>query len=143
MAIYCPLFSLFIMRVSRFPSIWPLRYGREIRKCWSQLSTGAYEGKAVFRPFCLVGPIQEKMIPLFDFLGPKLNFFSLTVCSYDQYLRNGSEKFVLLPYTPMVKWDQHCLSLSAVKTATRCTNPWEFRDPHDPYSSTLHIIDFK
>ena len=34
----------------------------------------------------------------------------------------------------MLNWDQHCLSLSAVKTATRYPNGREFRDPHDPYS---------
>ena len=36
---------------------------------------------AVFRPSHLAGTIHEKLIPLFDFLGPKQNFFSLTVCS--------------------------------------------------------------
>ena len=29
--------------------------------------------------------------------GPNQNFFSLPVCSYDQYLKNGSKKLVLLP----------------------------------------------
>ena len=47
------------------------------RKCWSQLSTGAYGRKAVFRLSREIGTIQEK----FDFLGPKVNFFLLTVCS--------------------------------------------------------------
>ena len=34
----------------------------------------------------------------------------------------------------MLKWDQHCRSLSTVKTATRCVNWREFRDPHVPYT---------
>ena len=85
------------MRVTKFQSIRPSRYVREKRQCWSQLSTGAYGRKAVFQPSHQGGPIQEKMIPLFDFLGPKLNFFSLTVCKSEQYLQNGSEKLVLLP----------------------------------------------
>ena len=33
----------------------------------------------------------------------------------------------------MLKWDQHCHSLFAVKTVTRCMNSRKFRDPHDPY----------
>ena len=42
---------------------------------------GAYGRNAVFRPSHFAGTIHEKLIPLFDFLGPKQNFFSLTVCS--------------------------------------------------------------
>ena len=37
----------------------------------------------------------------------------------------------------MLKWDQHCRSLYAVKTATRCVNSREFRDPHNPYNECL------
>ena len=62
------------------------------------------------------------MMALSVIMGPKENFFTLTVCTLDQNLQNGSEKFVLLPQTPMLKWDKHCLSLSAVKTATRCVS---------------------
>ena len=40
---------------------------------------GAYGRKAVFRPSLVIGTIQQKLMPLFDFLGPKLNLFSLTV----------------------------------------------------------------
>ena len=53
---------------------------------------GGYGGKAVFRPFRVMEAMYQKLIPLFDFLGPKLNFFSLTVCRSEQYLKNGSEK---------------------------------------------------
>ena len=45
----------------------------------------------------VIGAMYQKLIPLFDFLGPKLNFFSLTVCKSEQYLKNGREKTVLLP----------------------------------------------
>ena len=34
----------------------------------------------------------------------------------------------------MLNWDQHCRALFAGKTVTRCTNPREFQDPHDPYT---------
>ena len=34
----------------------------------------------------------------------------------------------------MLKWDQHCHSLFAVKTPTRCVNSREFQDPHNPYN---------
>ena len=58
---------------------------------------GCYGGKAVFRPFRVIEDMYQKLIPLFDFLGPKLNFFLLTVCRSEQYLKNGSENTVLLP----------------------------------------------
>ena len=51
-----------IMQVSAFPSMRPSRYGREKRKCWSQLSTGAYGRKVVFLLSCLIGTIHHKMI---------------------------------------------------------------------------------
>ena len=56
-----------------------------------------YGGKAVFQPFRVIEAMYQKLIPLFDFLGPKLNFFSLTVCRSEQYLKNGSQKTVLVP----------------------------------------------
>ena len=65
------------MRVSAFPSIWPSGYARKKRKCWCQLSTGAYGGKAIFRPSHVIGAMHQKLIPLFDFWRPKLNFFLL------------------------------------------------------------------
>ena len=43
----------------------------------------------------------------------------------------------------MLNWDQHCHSLSAVKTATRCSNPQEFRDPHDPYTEFIGPPPFR
>ena len=76
-----PLIAIWIMRVSNFLTIWPSRYTHEKRKCWSQLSTGACGGKAFFRPSHVKGAKHQILIPLFDFLGPKVNFFSLTVCS--------------------------------------------------------------
>ena len=59
--------------------------------------TGAYGAKAFFLPSRLIGAVHQKMIPLFDSLGPKLNFFSLTVCRLEQYLQNGAGKTVSLP----------------------------------------------
>ena len=34
-----------IMRVSKLPSIRPSRYGREKRKCWSQIALAGMGGK--------------------------------------------------------------------------------------------------
>ena len=41
------------------------------------------------RPFALW---HLGLQPLFDFLGPKLNFFSLTVCKSEQYLKKWQRK---------------------------------------------------
>ena len=54
-------------------------------------------GKSGFSALPTIEAMYQKLIPLFDFLGPKLNFFSLTVCKSEQYLKNWSEKTVLLP----------------------------------------------
>ena len=40
---------------------------------------------------------EQKIRVMTGKLGLNLNFFSLTVYRYDQYLPNGSEKTVLLP----------------------------------------------
>ena len=85
------------MLVSEFPLIRPSRYVREKRKCWSQLSTGAYGSKWVFWLYRLIGSSQQKMIILMDIWGLKHNFFLLTVCTLDQYLKYGSEMLVSLP----------------------------------------------
>ena len=59
------------------PSIRPSRYGREKRQCWSQIALAPMGEKRIFRLFRVIGAMYQKIIPLFDFLGPKLNFFSL------------------------------------------------------------------
>ena len=38
------------MRVSKFPSIRPSRYGRKIRKCWSQIALGPMAEKLFSGP---------------------------------------------------------------------------------------------
>ena len=63
------------------------------------VSTGAYGSKWGIWPYRLIGSSQLKIIILMDIWGLKHNFFSLTVCTLDQYLKNGSEKLVLVPYT--------------------------------------------
>ena len=72
--------------------------------------------------------------------GPKQNFLSLTVCTLEHYLKNGSENTFLLPYTPVLKWDQHCRLLFAVKTATQCSNQRENLDLHDRYRNRPLIM---
>ena len=54
-------------------------------------------GKSVFSALPYARGYVPKIEILFDFLGPKLNFFSLTVCKSEHFLKNGSEKTVLLP----------------------------------------------
>ena len=48
--------------------------------------------KGLPRPHEFFGTSDEKMITPTVFLGPKHNFYSLTVCSFDQYLPHSSEK---------------------------------------------------
>ena len=56
----------------------------------------AYGRKGVIPAHRIFGTADEKMMTPTVFLGPKHNFYSLTVCNLDQYLRNGSEKSDLL-----------------------------------------------
>ena len=60
-------------------------------------SIGAYGGKVGFRPSSVIRTFEQNIKIMAGKLGPKLNFFSLTVCRLEQYLTNGSEKIVLLP----------------------------------------------
>ena len=70
------------MRVSKFPSIRPSCYGREERKCWSQIALPPMAENRVFAPPPhLIGTSHRKILTIIDFWGPKPNFFSLTVCS--------------------------------------------------------------
>ena len=41
--------------------------------------------------------VNKALRPVTGIFGLKENLFSLTVCTLDQYLKNGSEKFVSLP----------------------------------------------
>ena len=47
--------------------------------------TGAYGRKGLFRPSQVVWTSELNMMALSDIMGPKQNFFSLTVCTLDQY----------------------------------------------------------
>ena len=57
----------------------------------------AYGRKRVPRAPCIFGASQQKMIIPTELLRPIHNFYSLTICSEDQYLLNSSENKVLLP----------------------------------------------
>ena len=49
-------------------------------------------------PHCVIRISEQNLIPLTEYIfWVKQNFFSLTVCTLEQYLKNGTEKFVLLP----------------------------------------------
>ena len=80
-----------IMRVSKFQSIRTSRYICEKRKCCS------YSALTPMRGFpALIGISQQKLMTLFEFRGPKPNFFSHTISALDQYLKNDSENTILL-----------------------------------------------
>ena len=57
---------------------------------------GASGQKGVSPASRIFGTSEQNIITPTDILRPKLNFFSLTVCTLDQYLPNGSEKTGLL-----------------------------------------------
>ena len=80
------------------------------------LSTAPMGGIGGSPPPRVIRTSEPKIKVMTGNLGPKQNLFSLTVCALEQYLTTGSKRRVLLPWSPVLKWDQHCLSLSAVKT---------------------------
>ena len=67
------------------PVIWPSRNVPKKRKCWSQLNIGVYGGKEGFRPPFVIDTSKPKMKTMTGILGPKQIFFSLTVCTLEQY----------------------------------------------------------
>ena len=94
---------------------------------------GAYGRKAVLQPSLVSGTSLQRMRVMMGTYGPRANFFSLTVCKLEQYLKSYSENAVD-SHRHILKQDQHCRLLFAVKTATRCTKSREIWDPHTPYS---------
>ena len=85
------------MRVSEFPSTQMLRYGRENRKCWSQIALASMGGKQVFFPSYVIGASCQNIMAPTDCQWPQQNCYSRAVCTLDQYLQSGSEIIVLLP----------------------------------------------
>ena len=57
---------------------------------------GAYREKGVPWACRKFGTSQQKSITPTTFLRAKPNFDSLTICSLEQYLQNGSENKILL-----------------------------------------------
>ena len=80
------------MLVSKFLSIRPSRDRPKKMEMLVSLCFGAYGREWGFWPSCLIGRSEQKIISDVDFVGPKQNFYSLTVCTLEQYLKNGSEK---------------------------------------------------
>ena len=56
-----------------------------------------YGRKGVPQPPRIFGTSEQKNITPTPFSRPKQNFFSLTVCTLEQYLQNGNENKILLP----------------------------------------------
>ena len=68
-------------------------YSCEIRyRAWQMKCIDAYGRKGVSPAPQIFGTSDGKMMTPTVFLGPKHNFYSLTVCRLNQYLPNGSEK---------------------------------------------------
>ena len=59
---------------------WTLKTEMLVPNC-----TGAYGRKELFRPSQVVWISELNMMALSDIMGPNQNFFSLTVCTLDQY----------------------------------------------------------
>ena len=95
------------MRVSDFPSIRASSYGRENPKCWSQIAPMGEKGVPPPPP-CVIRSSEQKIKVMTGNLGPKLNFFSLTV---DVGVKSKPFGYIL---------SINCHSPFAVKTVTRC-----------------------
>ena len=72
-------------------------HGRSRPAVGSVKCIGSYGRKGVPPATCIYGTSQQKMIIPTELLRPIYNFYSLTICSLDQYLLNNSENKVLLP----------------------------------------------
>ena len=76
-------------------------HGRSTPEVGSGFPIEAYGRRGVSRPSLVIWNSNQNISVNTDFLSPKQNFYSLTVCRLDQYLLNGSENTVLLPWSPM------------------------------------------
>ena len=65
-------------------------HGRSRPAVGSVKCIGSYGRKGVPPAPCIFGTSQQKMITPTELLRPIYNFYSLTICSYDQYLLNNS-----------------------------------------------------
>ena len=72
-------------------------HGRSRPEVGSTKRIDGYGGKGVTPTPRNLGTSYEKMMTPTVFLVPKHNFYLLTVCNLDQYLRNGSKKTDFLP----------------------------------------------
>ena len=71
-------------------------HGRSRPEVGSTKRIDVYGSGGVSRPSCILGKPEQNIIAPTHFLRPKQNFNSLTICTLDQYLPNGSEKSGLL-----------------------------------------------
>ena len=82
---------------ARIPVKFGTAHGRWRLEGGSAKCIEAYGRNGVNPAPRIFGTSDEKMMTPTLFLGPKHNFYSLTVCRLDQYLPNGSENTALLP----------------------------------------------
>ena len=71
-------------------------HGQSRPEVGSTKCIGASDKKGLPPAPRFVGTSKQKITPPTIFLRPKHNFFSLTVCSLEQYLQNGSENKIFL-----------------------------------------------
>ena len=71
-------------------------HGRSGPEVGSAKCIEAYGSEGVSRPSRILGKPEQNIISPTHVLRPKQNFYSLTICTLDQYLPNGSEKSGLL-----------------------------------------------
>ena len=71
-------------------------HGRSGPEVGSAKCIEAYGSGGVSRPSRILGKPEQNIISPTHVLRPKQNFYSLTICTLDQYLPNGSEKSGLI-----------------------------------------------
>ena len=77
---------------ARIPVKFGTAHGESRPEVGSTKRIGASSQKGVPPAPRIFGTSDYKIMTPTVFVGPKHNFYSLTVCNLDQYLRNGSEK---------------------------------------------------
>ena len=75
--------SIWSMQVSDFSLFCTSRYGCVKRKCWSHFTIDSYGGKGGSPSPCVFRNSEQKINVMTGNLGSKLNFFSITVCSWN------------------------------------------------------------
>ena len=83
----------------------PVKFGTAHRRSRPEFARtkciDVYGSGVILWPYLICGTYNQKSIPSMMFLRPKLNFVSLTVCTFMQYLQSGIENKIMLPYTPV------------------------------------------